>query len=390
MRKRIPVAALLALPLFLNIGPNQRAFAVQVHTATITKQEARAGTYLSGDYSSTSATSSIDDGFGGTGSATSTLSVSAGLEKGQVNASGSASSHGPGGGQGGSAETDTILSFQANLPTKLNVVYAFNNMAINLNNGIVFDINPKGWYAEVSTNMSIRLQTYVSAFNNDTMSGGGYLFYAFGADVPGEKISRGPRYPGEDNESMPTADTVTLAGTYLVDPLSSFGAPPPKAGGLYYPVGIADGIGTTGYFYNDTSITLSDLSATSISLDYTFTGPLLTHLLIPNPLAGEDDEFLLHFGGTTVAATPGSDFNFLDYVSGGVNSFSISGIAPGAYGAVGNPFRFATGMKFSEAGTIQLEVVSTHFVPVPEPSTCVLFGLGLLALPLLRRQLYFH
>ena len=108
---------------------------------------------------------------------------------------------------------------------------------------------------------------------------------------------------------------------------------------------------------------------------------LFTSFIIPDALPNGDTSFLLKFGTFSEIVPTGTLFDFTPFAAGGVSDFTLSGINPGLAADDSGAPPFVWGATYSQDGVAEVNITA-----LPEPSTFVLGGLGLISLLALARR----
>lgn len=115
----------------------------------------------------------------------------------------------------------------------------------------------------------------------------------------------------------------------------------------------------------------------AVGYDYEVSGPTIASVILPNIGDGLFDLYLWN----------GTEFAFdsivnagVEHSLGGVDRFRILGIETSAGVDPNDPTAFVTGLTFSADGTVDLRMtpISANVSEVPEPSSLVLLGIGML------------
>ena len=223
-------------------------------------------------------------------------------------------------------------------------------------------------------------------------SGGGVLFSvdaATAASLPGiaegDLLAPGPTGP----TVVRTAADLGLAPTDELNALDIVTVHPDPQQPILFPDVINPQTGAFEFLdvpVSDVVFTFFD-PVVAIGYDYEVlpSDPLMTEVVLPVLPFGDNlyDLFLFAAGlpvDTGIDLIGGLPFDLTSVGPGGVAKFGIRGIElPGLDPS--DPLAFVTGLTFAGAATASLTMtpITTSTDPIPEPSTFVLFGIGLLS-----------
>jgi len=139
---------------------------------------------------------------------------------------------------------------------------------------------------------------------------------------------------------------------------------------------LEDGLGTLFPVFIDPVI--------AVGYTYTVSGSNVATVLIPNILPNGDGNFIIVIDGIEYAISSGVIFDILSEtgIVGGIDTFEIKDISIAELLDPTDPFAFVTGLTFVNAGMVNIAqtpiTLDTDAQNVPEPSTLLLFSLGLL------------
>lgn len=131
-----------------------------------------------------------------------------------------------------------------------------------------------------------------------------------------------------------------------------------------------------------------------IAIGYTYTvdsGPNVASILIPGALPNGDSDFIIEINGVEYAITAGVTFDIFSVtgIVDGINNFKIIGIDTSEALNPIDSLAFITGLTFVSAGTAKITQTPITFVTdatnVPEPSTLLLFLLGIMGFLTVRK-----
>lgn len=110
--------------------------------------------------------------------------------------------------------------------------------------------------------------------------------------------------------------------------------------------------------------------------------PNFSEVQIPAPLANGDDSFIVSFGGHSYALKAGDVFDFMSVATGGVPTFSITGIDVGESLDPQSSTAFVTALGFAEGGlansTFTMKPITISAVPEPPAILLALIGVAAL------------
>lgn len=178
--------------------------------------------------------------------------------------------------------------------------------------------------------------------------------------VPGALDAPIPGYASDDSNFM--SDVQDIAGGQFSSTVSE------NPNSRFF-VGISSSnVGVDDYMYFDPDY--------ATGFQYEVLGTKVMSFVVPTALPGGDSTFFVDFDAFSVEISAGTGIHFTDYITAGVESFTLRGIKLSEQISPTDP-GFISGMTFADATIVGLAITPITS-SVPEPSASWLLGIGIL------------